>query len=743
MKEVKNRKVWLIGSLIAVLAVIAVKSFTQFVNDRLWEKSVTDIFEVSTQGLGKLEEGLEDEFKSLSNLSNILEYTEDLSLEKVNYIMQMIKQNENGSYFIINLDEAYYINGGNKEELLDQRDLQHLDGQGISDPYYEEQTGVRVLSLYQTFTFQNGARGIVLKEISLEEMTQEYTLSFYNDTGFSYILKEDGSILIRSLHRNSNRTFQNLSEIIDYGGNEKESADILFEALAKKEKGISILSDISGNKNVICYMPVDHTEDWYLMSIIPKEVIDKQANEIILLSLLLCLGMLLGISIIMFVYTKSTQKHREEIRQMSYYDKLTMLYNFERFKILGSEIIKIKSPNRIAAVYLDIQGFKAINDIKGYDVGDQILRDIADIIRENLNQDSIAARVSADNFLLLCCGDSVDDINENLSRLLRRLDAFMLSSGKGVHMKMGICVMKDGEQLGINQFIDRARLAHRMAKKGECDCSVYTEEMREIMLKEAEIEATMEDALKNGEFVTYLQPKYNVEGTVISGAEALVRWILPDGTMRNPDSFIPLFEKNGFITKVDTFVFETVCQFFQKCIKKQIPLIPISINVSRVHLFQNDFVSKYKKIKENYKIPDHVLIIEVTETVIAESVSSLQLIIKDLHSAGFDIAIDDFGSGYSSLNILKELPVDAIKLDREFFSHVEDERKSEVIINNMVKMANELNIRSVAEGVETQKQLTFLKQAGCNQIQGYIFAKPMPIADFLALINKAMNDSYK
>lgn len=727
MRKFKNYKIWLIGFLSVLLTIATVQSFIYFVNDRLWEKSVTDIMEVSTQGLGKLEKGLEKEFYSLRNLSAALEDIEDSSIEE-NRILNSIQQDEH-SYFVINMTKGIYNNSVKQQAVSyeDLKKLEQLTQEGISDPYYEAVTGIKVLSLYRTFTYKNGSKGIILKEIPLNDMAKEYTLSFYNNTGFSYIMKTDGTILIRAMHRNSNRTFQNLSEIINYGGNEQEDTDSIFQAMKEKKRGIAILSDHNQRENVFCYMPVGETKDWYLMSIIPKQVIDKQANEIISLTLLLCLGMLLVISVIVLIYIRTSHKHREEIKQMAYYDKLTGLYNFEQFKVLGRKILEEKATLRIATVYLDIQEFKAINDIQGYEYGDELLRNIASNIQVHLNKDSIAARVSADNFLLLCCSADVQEVHDMIENLLDKIDG----TSKGYHIKMGICVMKPDEELSINQMIDRARLAHRNAKKRENNCIVYNDSMREKMIDEAKIEAVMEDALKNDEFVAYLQPKYNVEGNQIKGAEALVRWIDADGNMRATDSFIPLFEKNGFITKIDTYIFETVCKLMRCRMDQGKDIVPISVNVSRVHLFQDDFISKYEHIKESYHIPDKMLILEVTETIIAESVTRLHAIITRLHDAGFEIAIDDFGSGYSSLNILKELPVDVIKLDREFFSYVEDEKRAEVIINNIVKMVNELHIRSVAEGVETKKQLDFLKQAGCDLIQGYIYARPMPIQEFI------------
>ena len=254
--------------------------------------------------------------------------------------------------------------------------------------------------------------------------------------------------------------------------------------------------------------------------------------------------------------------------------------------------------------------------------------------------------------------------------------------------------------------------------------------MRKKLIKEAEIEAKMEKALNNNEFVFYLQPKFNCQGNQLFGAEALVRWIDDNGQMIMPGDFIPLFERNGFIIKLDEYIFESVCKYIANRIQLNLPIIPISINISRLHLFQSNFVDKYLKIKNKYSIPDKILELEITENILIDNLHATQKVITRLQEHGFICSIDDFGSGYSSLNSLKDLPFDIIKLDKLFLDNSYNIKKSQEIVKSIITMAKNIDILTVGEGVETDEQLEFLQLAGCDIIQGYIFSKPISVEDF-------------
>ena len=234
--------------------------------------------------------------------------------------------------------------------------------------------------------------------------------------------------------------------------------------------------------------------------------------------------------------------------------------------------------------------------------------------------------------------------------------------------------------------------------------------MHDQMIRKVEIENNMESALLNNEFTFYLQPKYAPNGQVMLGAEALVRWLEPSGNLIMPGEFIPIFEQNDFILKMDEYIFESVCKFLYQRIIENLPNVPISINISRL------------------------VELEITENILLDNIEKIRNIIIELQNNGFTCSIDDFGSGYSSLNSLKDLPFEVIKLDRLFLINSYDIQRSQEIIKAIVEMAKTINIKTVAEGVETPSQLEFLKMIDCDMIQGYIFSKPRPIKEFVQLL---------
>ena len=239
----------------------------------------------------------------------------------------------------------------------------------------------------------------------------------------------------------------------------------------------------------------------------------------------------------------------------------------------------------------------------------------------------------------------------------------------------------------------------------------------------------MHEALNHGDFVFYLQPKYSLKTRTIAGAEALVRWIHPGKGLIPPDSFIPLFERNGFVTEIDFYMLEQVCQKMRTWLDKNYNVVPISINLSRQHLQKEETLSKISEVVSKYEIPVNLLEFELTESAMFEKMVFLADFGQKLRKSGFSISIDDFGSGYSSLNMLKDVEVDVLKLDKAFFENENQERGNQVI-SKFIELSKSLHMKVVSEGVETQEQVDFLTEVGCDMVQGYYFARPMPADEF-------------
>lgn len=429
------------------------------------------------------------------------------------------------------------------------------------------------------------------------------------------------------------------------------------------------------------------------------------------------------------------EAEKKALRNYKDQDQLTGFFSFERFRTECERLLENRGNKKYSLWYCDLKNFKFINDIYGYEFGDRVLQYWAKIIDEGMGEGETFARKSADHFMMLRQYENVEELEHRFSRsvnLLRNYKEFVAKKFQ-LDMVAGIYLIEqDKDVLFMEDMIDRANMAQYKAKAaGGSRFAVYTEEMRNKIIYEKEMESEMHQALVQKEFCVYLQPQVAIyQKTEIVGAEALVRWIRGDGVIVSPADFIPLFEKNGFIVKMDRFVFEESCRYLSERLKAGKQVFKIAVNVSRISAFQADFADAYIKIKERYQIPDGLLEIEFTETVIVENVQHLSSIMQVMRVKGFMFSLDDFGSGYSSLNMLKNIVVDVIKLDMMFFKNSVDIKREQIIVASVVDMAKALKMQIVSEGVETEEQLNRLRDLGCDIVQGYYFGQAVPKEEF-------------
>lgn len=418
-------------------------------------------------------------------------------------------------------------------------------------------------------------------------------------------------------------------------------------------------------------------------------------------------------------------------------DELTGAYAIERFYAEGQEIIDRNQGAKLAVVYIDFENFKYINDVFGYEYGDRVLKEYARTLADSLKENELLSRSMADQFLVLRCYKDKQEMLELQMKIDREFMRREVLPDKHVMaIACGICCIEDTiEQLDIRGFVNRANYAQKTIKNVPgSNYAFYNESIREQMFREIHIADRMGSALAAGEFIVYFQPKVSPHTGEIEAAEALVRWKTSEGKMIMPGEFIPVFEKEHLIGRLDQYVFEEVCRFMQDRYREGARVVPVSVNVSKIRFYTADFVKNYAAIKERYQIPDGMLEIEFTETVACESQDYMLEIIKELHDNGFQCSMDDFGTGYSSLGMLKDLEIDVLKLDALFFRGNPDSKKEQLIVKGILGIIKELDIKSVAEGIETKKQLEFLKECGCDLIQGYYYYKPMPAEEFRKLL---------
>ena len=416
-------------------------------------------------------------------------------------------------------------------------------------------------------------------------------------------------------------------------------------------------------------------------------------------------------------------------------DMLTGLLQHNAFCDVVESVLRKDEKGILAGDYamvcFDVLRFKAVNDIFGNAEGDRLLKHIAKSLEKTLKPDDFSCRSNADRFIFFT-RTSGKELGILIDNLLNQIADYDLPFE--IMCNMGIYVTCD-TVLPAGMMIDRALLAQSTIKGSyTVKVSYYQESLRAAMLTEQDILAIAGTALEEKQFVLYYQPQYNHANGTIIGAEALVRWKHPDRGLISPGIFIPIFEKNGYISKLDFYVFEYACAFLKKCKEEDIPLIPISTNFCRHDIFLADFAEKLEAIRQKYDVPAKYLRVEITESAIMGSNDQVNEMISRLHKYGYIVEMDDFGSGYSSLNVLKDIEMDVIKLDMLFLSEENNSTRGGTILSAVVRMAKWLKVPVIAEGVETLKQADFLRSIGCNYIQGYLYSRPLPEDQYIELL---------
>ena len=420
-------------------------------------------------------------------------------------------------------------------------------------------------------------------------------------------------------------------------------------------------------------------------------------------------------------------------------DYLTGLYAREFFFEYASRLEVSGQGSRMDAVVIDLDRFHVINSLYGRSFGNSVLKAVATTLLPFIEQSNgIASRFENDIFYVLCeHNDSYDQMAEKICSDLKSL-----SSSIRFNVRIGVLPDVNRNTSLMQQFETARNACNSLKSDRKRSVAFYSEEMHKRELLEERLLDEMQTALDEHQFVVWFQPKFNIRGDkpVLCSSEALVRWKHPELGMVSPGVFIPLFERNALIPKLDQYVWNEAAKQVAKLKEKYGVSVPVSVNVSRIDLFDNNLKQTFTGILKENGLSFNDYLLEITESAYSEDASQLLESIRNLRDAGFRIEMDDFGSGYSSLNSLAEMPVDVIKLDMSFTRRIHENKTMLRVVNLIVEMAKIIGTLVVAECVETEIQNQLLKQAGCDCVQGYFFSKPLPAADFEAFVDERVRD---
>lgn len=411
---------------------------------------------------------------------------------------------------------------------------------------------------------------------------------------------------------------------------------------------------------------------------------------------------------------------------------MTQLLNLRTFQYNAGEIMRAYPDKTFAMLVLDIANFKCINEFCGRDTGDEVLMLIADTLRNLENDLTVASHFRADNFGLFMPFQEESELVETALHIVSQIDAYKIPYK--ILPSIGICIAPNSDT-PPSIMRDYATMALKTIKgKFYAKYAFFDESMRQQMLLEKQIENEIVAALNTQQLQAYIQPKVDMSTGEIIGGEALVRWIHPEKNMISPGQFIPVLEKNGLIIDVDICIWTQIFEWLSRRIKEGKKVVPISINISRMHAYDNIFKERLVQLSRDYDVPPSLVALELTESSFLTNTDGMYESMQYLKNQGFLLSMDDFGTGYSTMTMLKNQPVDEIKIDKGFIDDIEDTRE-QIIVSNILRMLKALDKKIIVEGVETQAQRQFLLEQDCIHAQGFLFYKPMPIAKYEALLD--------
>lgn len=435
------------------------------------------------------------------------------------------------------------------------------------------------------------------------------------------------------------------------------------------------------------------------------------------------------------------RKYKEEKKnkEKAYRDSVANISSMEKFRIDAEPILSSDNKLHYYLISIDVDQFKLINDLFGYEEGDRVIAYLAKVMQDALGKESFISRSNADRFVILKKAEQLSEVEQYLRQIFDTVEADIerVSGDYRLILKAGVYKIIE-EDYVLSSIIDKASMAKANMEVGHESCfGLYSEAMRQKAIDEKKMENDMERALETGQFKVYLQPQVDLKTKKIVSAEALVRWIDSEKGIVPPFKFIPLFEKNGFICKVDYYVWEEVIKMLARWREDQQIMVPISINLSRVDIQKMGMIEDLMTLFEKYSVESKWVKAELTESVCLENDKIIMDKMEILKSHGLKIAIDDFGSGYSSLHMLKEMPIDILKIDKSFLDYTgEMQEKDEILIRDVVELGKHMHMQIITEGVETLEQSIFLEGIGCDIAQGYYYGRPMPIEEFELALEK-------
>ena len=739
MKQKKNGFfITILLLLISLAFIVTVSVVFNNIKTNLEREIISSLSEEAEENAALIEKEIDAKFGVLQSFANELSSTGDeiaeirdmqsfvevYNFRRMGFVdLNGIAKTTDGFEKDLSFREFYQV--GLKGESFITESLQDTVGD-----YTEDMINILSVPVYDN---KGEIKGVLFATYLTEKFHEVIFSDSFQGEGYTYIVAGDGDV-ISSYGDGMQKEYDN---IFIYTGDAAQYDDAIQEKVENdmREKlsrvGIGVNED--NDKYFYCYKPLEIESadmNWYIFSIEPKSVLDERMHPIMrdiqfLTVILICI---LVMANIIFLYYNV--RRRQELFRLAYKDSITGGDNFSNFK----EKAKKYENTEGYVIALDISEFKLVNNVCGNARGDEVLKAIWDVILANCNDNEQAARVNADRFVIFWIERSKKTVTYRIEKLINEIEG--ISEQLSVPRLYPVIGIRAVEKLddADKRYGEALRAKSLIKNRRDRHYAFYDEIDYDTIVENKKLENGFEKALADKKFEVWYQPKFNSHTGKIVGSEALIRWRADDGSLISPGRFIPLFEKNGNIIRLDEYVFREVCRQQKEWQKEGIQILPVSVNISRFSLYYSNVVEKYERIINYYDVDHKYVQIEITESAIIENTVIVELIQK-FHDAGFDILLDDFGSGYSSLASLNQMPFDTIKLDKSLVDYVGNEN-GEKLLKFIVQLVQSLGMKITAEGVEYKEQLDFLENLNCDDIQGFYFSKPLMLADFSAKLTE-------
>ncbi len=554
--------------------------------------------------------------------------------------------------------------------------------------------------------------------------------SLFDGNGYINVIDASGAVLFRSSHSSPETEAGVLSPEYEHDGSLAQMKDNLANG-----KGGSIgFTGTDGAAMLSLYQPIG-INDWFIEVMLPRDYLENKDRRILLASIGMAAFVLAVVTLLMFAILRTHRRSQQALERAALADSLTGIDNELAFTRACSSHPEFFD-GRHYLILFNLVGFSLFNTIFGYPQGSELLRRVARILSESVRKNDLVARLSGDRFVLLAEAPDAQQGEARLLEAMDRVDEAVRPEGTQYRIasQCCICLLTSADvDRDINLLVQDMALPLHQAKD-QAGTRIVRYDAHDVAAanRTRRIEALMTDALSREEFVAYFQPQYDIrDGQTLCGAEALVRWRSPVLGLVMPNEFIPLFEKNGFIDRIDRYMLERACMSLREWMDQGMRCVPVSVNLSRRNLFSSNLVSRVKSVVGAYGVPRSLIKFEITESIVSENEEQLAATVRELQANGFRVSLDDFGTGYSAFSAIADIPFDAVKLDRSFFGASMRSDQGRKTVVGVIELLDRLGFETVAEGVEEDDEIGLLRSWGCKVVQSFAFGRPAPADEYL------------